>query len=789
MRSSFIHILSDFKTLDLYESGEYVTLDKIKSNLFLLQRSENKRVPDHYYKSQIQEDFKNVHNLSDLLLKSFATIFTEFLRVNENSNIVEAKTTTYSEWQNIISFIPPLVLQCRGVYAKFSALDNMQLYYDKYLVPNFLYTAIPKPDFSESEFTKIEFLGFNELHLHLNGSVEIDNAWQDLLGSPDKIYKDLKNGYKKNVVQEHLEQDSHLLKPYKFYKYLLSAANIRRILYELMFNPASSEIKYILNQSKEQLLNNTIFQNKPGKGFASFKHPFSVLISRPQTNISQISVEALMYVCVFDHLSTNVKHKELVAVLFHIYLLIQGLANKILVQQENQYGFDQFQKHTLNKLRDLNEITFHQRFFQMSGNRKNYFNHLEGRFSPKNSEIENVALLSSISRGWRKFEQGNIPKKQKFNLIAHFIKNVDDNSCPITKYRSLRLTIFKQAFVLDRLLKKPPYNALIVGIDAAANELHTPPEVFSPIFRRLRRKNKFLKHTYHAGEDFYHPISGLRAIYEALIFLELGENDRIGHATASGISWLQWKKELGDSILIKKGEWLDNLAFMYDLISQNNDEIFGTLQENIVDLFVNLCEYIYNMPIPIDEYIESWKNRMYCPILLSIDSYEEAFHNIVFDSSEWQKIKDLKKSKPIVDILNLYNRQQVRKRYDEFMELEIDGLINELQFEKMQLIILKRIKVKNVLLETLPTSNVRISHYKNHSEHHILQWLNWKEKGNAIPEIVIGSDDTGIFSTNIHNEYMHVYSQLNSHELLKKNAITYMQEIINSSDSFFNKNA
>ena len=61
----------------------------------------------------------------------------------------------------------------------------------------------------------------------------------------------------------------------------------------------------------------------------------------------------------------------------------------------------------------------------------------------------------------------------------------------------------------------------------------------------------------------------------------------------------------------------------------------------------------------------------------------------------------------------------------------------------------------------MPTSNVRISFYKNHEEHHIKRWLCEDVK----PLVVLGSDDTGIFATNLRNEYAHVY------ELLKKNGL------------------
>lgn len=62
---------------------------------------------------------------------------------------------------------------------------------------------------------------------------------------------------------------------------------------------------------------------------------------------------------------------------------------------------------------------------------------------------------------------------------------------------------------------------------------------------------------------------------------------------------------------------------------------------------------------------------------------------------------------------------------------------------------------KHIALEVLPTSNVRISYYRRYSEHHIHRWL--KPDAASRPSVVIGSDDLGIFSTNIFNEYAHVF--------------------------------
>ncbi|MBK8663635.1 MAG: hypothetical protein IPN18_18295 [Ignavibacteriales bacterium] len=66
---------------------------------------------------------------------------------------------------------------------------------------------------------------------------------------------------------------------------------------------------------------------------------------------------------------------------------------------------------------------------------------------------------------------------------------------------------------------------------------------------------------------------------------------------------------------------------------------------------------------------------------------------------------------------------------------------------------------------TLPTSNVRISYYDTIQDHHIWRLLNISEDPNdktkkVVPPVVVGSDDPGIFSTNIFIEYALIYETL-----------------------------
>ncbi|KQS69206.1 hypothetical protein ASG39_22485 [Rhizobium sp. Leaf371] len=81
----------------------------------------------------------------------------------------------------------------------------------------------------------------------------------------------------------------------------------------------------------------------------------------------------------------------------------------------------------------------------------------------------------------------------------------------------------------------------------------------------------------------------------------------------------------------------------------------------------------------------------------------------------------------------------------------------------LQDIVLAEITRRGIALEALPTSNMRISVYQTMAEHHIFRWLGLT--GPVLknrPTVVIGSDDPGIFCTNIRNEYAVISSVLRS---------------------------
>jgi adenosine deaminase len=773
------HLVADDKSLSTYFSGQ-VNFDElfqdVRRRLFLLERNSNRNVPDHHYRLQQEIEFDDIDSVGTLLTKGLHKLAAEHLELYEKKVFV--KVSKQNHWQELITYIPPLILVSSFLQEHFPIVDfsetGLKSYFNNYILPNAKYTALPHPKIAELQQYLDSHSGLHDLHIHLNGSTETDLAWQDFLGTPQRIRSDVEDGFTNLKVKEQFEQESHLLDPDKFYKLLLAARKIRRILFDFI-HPGEAEIEY---QSQQHLLAVILRDNVDHD---SAWHPFQQLVNIEDNYEFNMAVEGLMYVLVLQRLKQQ--PRDSIAWMLHFYLLILGLSNRLLVQQTHQYGFEQFQKHTLNNLRAESERQYRKRFFQMHGNQETNIKFLEGRFSPQRKEKDTIDLVDNIYQGWGKLVERakeNLLSIPELKLTAHFIKKHDKHPNDFFRFYDLRKDVWDRALVLSYITNSyPTYQEKILGVDAAASEFDTPPEVFAPAFRMLRRKG--IKHfTYHAGEDFFHVISGLRAIFEAVTFTEMKIGDRIGHATASGILVERWREVIGSKILMRKGEWLDNLVFVHYLIDSNLVNGLSGLLKSLSEQIEKYSFDIYEERFPVRVLEDAWGLRKYCPIQLLGNDHSKATIESVYDYDEWAEsnreigVRDT--TNPIYRAIEKYHTRSYRDRYDKIISVELTDFPDK-DIPKLQLGILNILHEKEIVIETLPTSNVRIGYYKDYSQYHLLNWLRWEEMEHAVPHIVVGSDDTGIFATNIYNEYANIYCFLVGQGITPAKAMAYIERL------------
>lgn len=694
--SHISYLLTDHLSRSSYQKGEDVTLDDIERRLMKIAREHNYVIPHHYLRLVSESSFRGITKVSQVFTEGLIQLANDFLE--RRNNRIYVKIEKFNAWQEQIAYIPPMLLISAYIFKNvISSITDItsDSFYNQYIAPNLGNTSLIPPYISQLEELKKENNGFNDLHIHLNGTMETDSVWLDILHYPERVIHNMEESAKGNkLAKEQYEQFDNWTRPDKLKHSITQAINLREFLF--------SEICKVV----------------------------------PVTEAFTRQAESSLYISVLHYLSMYPDNKE-VASSFHHYLLILGLVNQMLVQQPQCFGFEQFQQYTSNGLREYSEQEYEQRFLQLAGNQLDNIKIIEGRFSPKDTQDKNNQLIDRIRRGWLLLNNRQGCNKSNIRLIAHFIKRADKQKEDI-RFKKLRLKNRKICEALISLRNSGSKNGkAIVGIDAAASEFDTSPEVFAPVFKKLRKKG-FQHFTYHAGEDFYHLLGGLRAIYEAITFLDLQRGDRIGHATATGVDPKTWEHNVGGEVVVPIGAYMDDLLFVYYLISNNECKALESLMPRLYMRITELSREIFpNDEFQVYDLIYSWKKRQE-------DILELA------DSGELNKIKALRR----------YHQKEYVEKYKKEIKVKIFEILDENALREVQLAILKIMHHKEIAIETLPTSNIFIGYHNSFNTYHLVNWIRWEKEGKPIPPIVLGTDDAGIFATNIYNEYCHIYTLL-----------------------------
>lgn len=694
--SHISYLLTDYLSLSSYQEGEDVTLDDIERRLMIIAREHNYVIPHHYLRLVSESSFRGITKVSQVFTEGLIQLANDFLK--RRNNRIYVRIEKFNAWQEQIAYIPPMLLISAYIFKNvISSITDIvsDSFYNQYIAPNLGNTSLIPPYISQLEELKKENNGFNDLHIHLNGTMETDSVWLDILHYPERVIHNMEESAKGNkLAREQYEQFDNWTRPDKLKRLIMQAINLR----EFLFSKICKVVPVIESFTRQ--------------------------------------AESSLYISVLHYLSMYPDNKE-VASSFHHYLLILGLVNQMLVQQPQCFGFEQFQHYTSNGLREYSEQEYEQRFLQLAGNQLDNIKIIEGRFSPKDKEYKNNYLIDKIRRGWLLLNNRQGCNKSDIRLIAHFIKRADKQKKDI-RFKELRLKNRKICEALISLRNSGSKNGkAIVGIDAAASEFDTSPEVFAPVFKKLREKG-FQHFTYHAGEDFYHLLGGLRAIYEAITFLDLQRGDRIGHATAAGVAPETWAHNVGCEVVVPIGAYMDDLLFVYYLISNNECKALDSLMPRLYMRITELSREIYpNDDFQVYDLIYAWKRRQE-------DILELA------DSDELNNIKALRR----------YHQKEYVEKYKKEIKVNIFEILDEKALREVQLAILKIMHHKEIAIETLPTSNIFIGYHNSFNTYHLVNWIRWEKEGKPIPPIVLGTDDAGIFATNIYNEYCHIYTLL-----------------------------
>lgn len=389
----------------------------------------------------------------------------------------------------------------------------------------------------------------------------------------------------------------------------------------------------------------------------------------------------------------------------HKYLLIQGAFRELFVMQYHQIGLMQFNK------------VLHQPFVGPQGNdtiAEKLFRQVTTTIYQKVCLIEfriGANQLSCIDE----YRKGinRVGSKVKVNFICSLIKNKCNSEASLKRH----LDDVGKALKDIRL-----YTDKIVGIDVAGRDFYAPPATFKKVFFDIRKlkKNKKWHFTYHAGEDFYHVLSGLRTIYEAILFLDLKPYDRIGHASAAGVNPTNWEKCVHGTVPIKQGEYLDDLLFAYKLIKDRNITELNCHITKLEKKIEKLSNDIFGKSPEINEWLQGKENR------------------------------------------------HISLKYNKVIIINCFDIFNAEDLVVLQKTLLAFMADSGIIIETCPTSNICIGYDHSLNSYHLKTWLKWKYvQYLSIPDIVIGTDEVGVFPTNLPNEYACIHEMICGDKELK----------------------
>lgn len=656
--------------------------------------------------------------------------------------------------------------------------------------------------------------GLHETHLHLNGSTHAELCWLRALHAPEAETEDFCKRFDSPTREaRRLRELACAIQPD------FSTALLRRQLFvarQLRAYLLAAALGCLadsqpLAQSEEELFHEAMASSPPKSLQSSAEYA-----QMSRLDQAGIATERYWLYRLLERL--RLAGSVTLSNMLHYYLLLQNLYYRLLVQSEEQYGFDQFQKMTWTDLREPAEKDYLARFRSMHGPLTGHSRivYLEGRFAPKDTEEKNFGLLEQILRGYWKYLQNSTPpspltellaafeqkiketalgqgRYMRLALVAHFVKLPESADDMPYRFYSLRARLMAQVHALRTSLEHyPALRRWVRGVDAAANELDAPPEVFASVFRVCCTAG-LTRRSFHAGEDFHHLLGGIRTILDALELLDLREGDRIGHGTAMGISPDLWLRRMPGLVHVRKDDWLLDLLATWRLLRKIGEvslayrvecdlaelgcEVFGeevsaVALERAMRLRGLNAAYLYAVFSRLTPGIETAKLPAAVDIVSPLQDAERA---------EAERVDEMiRKHRSECKLLwQWLSDTGVRTRGRELMPVKCDYFSAQ-EYVRVQQALMSEVKERRVLIETLPSSNVRISQYECFEEHHIFRWMRLPEfLQDGDPEIMVslGSDDPGIFAGELAGEFYQLYAALRGFGLTDKEALHRVAEL------------
>lgn len=673
----------------------------------------------------------------------------------------------------------------------------------------------------------------NHFHLN-GSSQSFPLSWACLMNHPKKIYqffeKDkIREDMKQNLLPSVLGRESDYQLPWK--ERLLYAAWLRAKLYRSfflgnrvceedeedweVFFESETKLKYVedLVQPLRFLFGNTVRQPDGTMRCLDYVFPRS-----DQSDNRLLAGERqFLYRGFSCYLRGELSETE--ADLFYLYLLLKSRFRGEIVQINERVGFRNFSKYQDRKehfWEDIPEYRAEGRRLAVGATLHNSQRmlSLEARIVPKKHPDEQYNAVFQTDRlvgfaehepelGERGIREWGQPQRNRVRLwgenarhfyVLHFIKDRDsdgpreEDRDTVWQMRNhkVRKESRQMAAALAAALRRSSYLCRrIRGIDAASFEIGCRPETFATEFRFLKSLHAArprwydlpggsvfaqLRATYHVGEDFLDIADGLRAIDEAVQFLNLERGDRLGHVLAMGVEPERHYREKEYRILLPKQDWLDNLVWLLFRSVELGIDLDVSMREKFRRDAEELLQDLYGERLPrevktvsLQNYYESWNLRGDHPDCYQTPAEDLSKRRLAppgsyrsFMRREGPLLDQWRQREELRYLCYLYHFDPItRCRGEAVVAITVDkpymDLMRTLQ-QRMQ----KYIGERGIMIECNPTSNYLIGTFKRYDEHPIFRFNGFGFGGDAAEgqlSVSINTDDQGVFDTSLENEY------------------------------------
>jgi len=395
-----------------------------------------------------------------------------------------------------------------------------------------------------------------------------------------------------------------------------------------------------------------------------------------------------------------------------------------------------------------------------------YLSHLELRISP----FDNIAEYVEFFRTWERAAHSlRRHRRPEVRFTVHFIRSSDRDASEEIPFEKLRRKVDRQSAVLHLFRQKVPELArYIVGIDVANLERDCPPSVFTPYILFLRGQIEAIRNsdchelchsfwlrlkdrneadhpvdlprlglTYHAGEDFYHPIEGMRNMDDAIQGAKMGPGDRLGHGLAAG-----WDLELfygsrGRGLTLPQGVLLDDLVWLWRRLDSEGAS-YRKEGHQLLEEIADLSRKVYGHSVPpalLYRLQRHWRHQPVTRSPLALSGDTIARDILVDEESLWH--------------MELFDHGCRQSRI-KTVPLSDFFIKNPRALMAVQEELLRELARQRIIVEFNPTSNWALGHFPDLRSHPFHRYL--EVQG---PEALVSfnTDDPGVLGSRIENEF------------------------------------